>query len=136
MNKTTLAMAACAAVLFGAIAWVAFAPSGPGSFKERVDSVASSLRCPVCESLSVKDSTSDVAQEMRGRIEEGMRAGRSADEIKASFVEAYGESVLLTPEPRGVNLVAWVVPVLSLLGGGALAIYVVRRWTTTAGSGA
>ena len=129
MNKTKVAIACCALAIVGAVLWIALKPSGPATFKERVDAVASSLRCPVCESLSVKDSTADVAQEMRARIEEGMRSGRSSEEIKASFVEAYGESVLLAPEPRGINLIAWVVPAFTLLGGAVLAVVIVRRWT-------
>lgn len=129
MNRFTLAIGACALALIATVLWVLFVPSKQPPFKDRVDAVASTLRCPVCESLSVKDSTADVAQEMRAQIEVGMRAGRTPEEIKASFVEAYGESVLLSPEPRGINLFAWLVPVAALSGGGALAIVIIRRWT-------
>lgn len=136
MSKVSVAIAGFVVALLAALLWVALVPTQPPSFKERVDAVASSLRCPVCESLSVRDSTADVAQEMRARIEAGMRAGRSPEEIKASFVESYGESVLLAPKPEGVNLLAWLVPVASLLGGGAFAVTLVRRWTSMTGSGA
>lgn len=129
MSKVSGAIVAFTVTLVAGLAWAGIARSEPPSFKERVDAVASSLRCPVCESLSVKDSTADVAQEMRAQIEIGMRAGQSPDEIKASFVDAYGESVLLAPEPEGVNLVAWLVPVVSLLGGSALAVTLIKRWT-------
>lgn len=133
MSKTNVLMACCVAVIAAAVGWALVRPQEPPSFKARVDAVASTLRCPVCESLSVKDSTSDVAQEMRARIEAGMRAGRSPEEIERSFVAAYGESVRLAPEPKGVNLIAWVVPVIALLGGGAIAVSVVRRWARAGG---
>ncbi|MGH2807625.1 MAG: cytochrome c-type biogenesis protein [Actinomycetota bacterium] len=125
----TVALALCIAGVASAAIWLSIAPNEAPRFDQRVDAVASELRCPVCESLSVKDSTSDVAGEMRARIAAGLRSGRSPEEIKAAFVESYGESVLLRPEPRGINLLAWAVPVVTLLGGGALAVFVVRNWT-------
>ena len=37
--------------------------------------------------------------------------------------------ILLSPPPHGFNLLAYVVPVLIVLGGGALIALAVRRWT-------
>ncbi|HEV2756534.1 MAG TPA: cytochrome c-type biogenesis protein CcmH [Actinomycetota bacterium] len=136
MSKTAALLLVCLVAAAAAVTFVVADPRGPATFDERVDRIASTLRCPVCESLSVKDSTADVAMEMRDRIAEDLRAGRSPEEIKAGFVRAYGETVLLTPEPRGINLIAWLVPVVALVGGGAAAAALVRRWSAPEGSAA
>ena len=128
MSKFTLALSACLIAILGVTGLVLVNPQQATTRPQRVDRIAASLRCPVCESLSVKESTSDVAGEMRARIARQVRAGRSDDDIKDAFVESYGESVLLSPERRGINLVAWVVPVIALLGGGAMTASLLRRW--------
>lgn len=91
--------------------------------------IASRLRCVVCQGLSVEDSPSELAQEMKNLVREQLRQGRSEEEIMAYFVGRYGEFVLLEPEPRGFNLVVYLLPVLALLGGGFFLFRAVRGWT-------
>lgn len=101
---------------------------GPGSIEERVDEVASGLRCPVCQSLSVADSSSQVAVEMRAEIARDLRAGKTPDEIRAEFVDAYGAWVLLEPPRSGIDLLAWLLPLGAVLAGAGTTVLLVRRW--------
>ena len=90
--------------------------------------VASGLRCPVCQNLSVADSPSEMAREMRALILDDLKAGKRPDEIQAYFVSKYGQWILLSPTPRGFALLLWVLPALgALLGLGGTA-WVLRRW--------
>ena len=86
------------------------------------------LRCPVCQNLSVGDSPSELANEMRGLIREQLQQGKTRAEVLEYFVDRYGEWILLAPPKRGFNLVVWVLPFV-LIPVGALAVYLgARRW--------
>ena len=95
----------------------------------RTSAVAGQLRCPVCQGLSIQDSPSELAQSMRSVVREQLASGRSPDEVKAYFVSKYGEWILLAPKPSGFNILAYALPVLLLLAGGAGIAIAVRRWT-------
>lgn len=91
--------------------------------------LAQELRCPVCQGLSLQDSPAELSQEMRAIIREQLVAGKTVPEVKAYFVEKYGEWVLLEPKASGFNLTVYVLPVLMLLGGAVFLYSVARKWT-------
>lgn len=97
--------------------------------ERRVAALGAQLRCPVCQNLSVKDSSSEVAASFRARIRELVRAGRSDEEIKAFFVARYGEWILLSPPKRGIGLAVWLGPALAIGLGLAAALVAIVRWT-------
>jgi cytochrome c-type biogenesis protein CcmH/NrfF len=124
------AVALGAAVLVAAVALVVVAvrgPSRPPTVSERVRSVAEELRCPECQNLSVADSPSGIAQEMRQEIARRLRLGQTAGQIDDFFVARYGRWILLTPDAGGIGLLAWLAPALAVAVGGGLAWTVLRR---------
>jgi cytochrome c-type biogenesis protein CcmH len=94
--------------------------------------LASELRCPVCQGNSIQDSPSELAQQMRDLIRDQLRAGKSPDEVRAYFVDKYGEWILLAPKAQGFNLVVYVIPFAAILVGGFVVWRTVRRWTANA----
>lgn len=110
--------------------------AGDSALEAKVRSVASQLRCPVCQGLSLQDSPSELSQEMRDLVREQLRAGKSPDEVKQYFVGRYGEWILLDPQAHGFNWVVYLLPVGVLVVGGAGLAIAVRRWTTRAPSDA
>jgi cytochrome c-type biogenesis protein CcmH len=123
-------LAAAGLLVAAALAVTLLAGTGPPTVRERAEEVAASLACPVCQNLSVADSTSRVAGEMRRSIEAQLRQGRTPDEIRARFVASYGEWILLSPPARGTGLLVWVLPAAVIAGGAALAVSALRRWTS------
>jgi cytochrome c-type biogenesis protein CcmH len=94
--------------------------------------VAAQLRCPVCQGLSLADSPSELALEMKDVVRTQLAAGRTPDEVKGYFVAKYGEWVLLEPPRRGVNLLAYMLPAIAV-GAGLIVIWLaLRKWTTGA----
>jgi cytochrome c-type biogenesis protein CcmH len=91
--------------------------------------ISSQLRCVVCQGLSLQDSPSQLAQEMRAIVREKLVEGMTPAEVRAYFVERYGEWVLLEPEPKGFNLLVYFMPVAMLVGGAVFVFFTARSWT-------
>ena len=100
--------------------------------EEEVLDVAAQLRCPVCQNLSVADSPSEMAKEMRGLIRERLERGETREEVMAYFVGKYGEWILLSPRATGFNLLIWILPFAAILAGLVGVILVIRRWSARA----
>lgn len=115
-------------VLASTVAQAPAAAEGP-ELDRQVHEIASSLRCPVCYGLSVEDSPSALARDMKETMRDMLAAGRSPDEVRAYFVSRYGEWILLKPKARGFNLVVWLLPVATVLAGVAVIWVAVRKWT-------
>lgn len=96
--------------------------------EELATATASQLRCVVCQNLSVADSPSEMARQMRDVIRERLSQGETPQQVIAYFVDRYGEWVLLAPPPRGFNLVLWLLPFAGLVGGLGLVLRVAHRW--------
>jgi cytochrome c-type biogenesis protein CcmH/NrfF/cytochrome c-type biogenesis protein CcmH/NrfG len=98
---------------------------------EQTQNIAKELRCVVCQNLSVADSPSEMAQQMRGVVREQLQAGKTPQEIKDFFVSKYGDWVLLAPKTQGFSLLVWLLPFVVLVVGIALALWLVCRWSAT-----
>ena len=97
----------------------------------QVMAISAELRCPVCQGLSLADSPSELSQEMRAVVRSLLEEGKTPAEVKAYFVSKYGEWILLEPEPTGFNMAVYVLPIAGLLGGAALILILVKRWTAS-----
>jgi cytochrome c-type biogenesis protein CcmH/NrfF len=119
-----LVVAVAVAVAVGAL-WTS--RGGSSTLASRTDSIASQLRCPTCQELSVAQSDSQMALSMRAEIRSQLRHGRSSDEIRSWFVARYGKQVLLDPGTDGVALLLWVVPAAALVAGLTSIVLLHRR---------
>jgi cytochrome c-type biogenesis protein CcmH len=131
-----LRLVACGALMAVSVAraQTGTPPAAPNDsvLEARTSAVAGQLRCPVCQGLSIQDSPSELAQQMRSLVRDQLAQGRGPDEVKAYFVSKYGEWILLAPKARGFNLLAYAVPILVVVGGGVVIALAVRRWTSGA----
>jgi cytochrome c-type biogenesis protein CcmH len=97
--------------------------------EDTVHDVAAQLRCVVCQSLSVADSPSEIAHQMKDIIRERLAAGETPEQVRAYFVEKYGTWILLAPPRQGFNLLVWVVPFVAIALGLVLVFVLLRRWS-------
>lgn len=96
--------------------------------EDQTRAISTELRCVVCQNLSIADSPSEMAQQMRAVVREQLQAGKSPQEIKDFFVTKYGGWVLLKPATQGFSLLVWVVPFVALILGLALGGFFIWRW--------
>ena len=97
--------------------------------EEEVREIAAHLRCVVCQNLSVADSPSETASQMRQLVRERLASGENREQVLAYFVSKYGEWILLSPPRRGFNLLVWGLPFAGLLAGFVAVALVLRRWS-------
>lgn len=95
----------------------------------RTKSIASQLRCPVCQGLSLQDSQSELSMQMKSVISDRIRSGQTDQQVLDYFMAKYGEWILLEPPARGFNLAVYLVPLVVLLGGMGVLYVSVRKWT-------
>ncbi len=115
-------------VLILCVVWLwSPSPAIAVTIDEQTHLVAAELRCPVCQNLSVGDSPSEMANQMRDLIREKLKNGESPDQVRAYFVSRYGEWILLAPKRQGFNWVAWLLPFCVILAGAGAIGWVVRR---------
>src|SRR6185369_14564317 len=81
---------------------------GGAELDARTQDVAALLRCPVCQGLSVADSPSSAAQNMKHQVRDLLAAGYDGPQVLAYFEQSYGEFVRLQPPLRGLNWIVWL----------------------------
>jgi cytochrome c-type biogenesis protein CcmH len=99
-------------------------PEPDPSAARRVEELSAELRCPDCQGLSVADSPTRSAQEIRRQVAELVGDGATDAEVRDHFVARYGEWVLLAPS----SPLPWLVPIVVLVAGVAgLWVWLARR---------
>jgi len=106
-------------------------PLSGAALEQKTYEVASLLRCPVCQGMSVADSPSTVALDMKRQVRELLERGYTQEQILSYFEESYGQFVLLEPKFRGVNALVWILPILALIIGAIVAITAAKRLSAT-----
>ena len=116
--------AGCLLSLLALGAVLALGTGAPATDAERADALARELRCPDCQGLSVADSPTRSAQEIRRQIDELVAGGATDGEVREHFVARYGEWIRLFPSA----LAYWLVPFAVVVAGAAvLAAWLSQR---------
>lgn len=83
----------------------------------RTEEVASKIRCPQCQGLSIADSSAKTARAMKAELQELLAAGYTAEQAMTYFEKSYGEFIRLEPKVEGFNWFVYVAPAVALLIG-------------------
>jgi cytochrome c-type biogenesis protein CcmH len=114
------------------LALVASLAAGAGAARpvseEAVTRIASQLRCVVCQNLSVADSPSEMARQMRDVIRERLAQGESEEQVFRYFEARYGEWIRLSPS----SWLIWVLPFAGLFVGLGVVLLITLRWSRRA----
>ncbi|MEZ4705490.1 MAG: cytochrome c-type biogenesis protein [Bdellovibrionota bacterium] len=88
------------------------------TLEQQQKTLESKLMAPCCWGGTLDQHFSSLAQEMKVEIHDRLSQGQSPQQILDHFEREYGERVLSTPTSRGVNVFAWIIPIVVLFGGG------------------
>ena len=102
-------------------------PIAGAQLDRRTNEVGSLVRCPVCQGMSVADSPSEMAVNMKAQVRELLARGYTEEQILEYFERSYGQFVLLRPKFEGVTAAIWVIPILALLAGTALTFLSLKK---------
>ncbi|MEP6909882.1 MAG: cytochrome c-type biogenesis protein [Actinomycetota bacterium] len=86
------------------------------------------VMCPVCNT-TLDQSSSPAAQQIKTFISQQIAAGDSKSEIKDKLVAEYGPQILAAPPKKGFNLLAWLLPIVGVLGGALVLAGLAWRWS-------
>jgi cytochrome c-type biogenesis protein CcmH len=102
--------------------------SKPMTRAQRVQAIASGIKCPSCEDLSVANSNAQTAITVRNAIAAQVAAGRTDTQIDDYLIARYGSSIVLTPPKSGWSLLVWLLPLAAgVVALGGLVLFLVRR---------
>ena len=110
-------------LLVSGLAAPAGRPIAGALLEQRTNEVSALLRCPVCQGMSVADSPSTVALDMKQQVREMLAQGYTEQQILDYFEHSYGQFVLLKPKTP----VVWILPILALLIGAAVVFAKLRK---------
>jgi len=119
------------AVLAAIWSYVMIATPPQKTLDQKVQDVASQLKCPVCQDESVADSPSLIAQQMRAVIRQRLQAGESEQQVIDYFVSRYGQQILWSPPWQGFSMLAYLVPFGLFTGGCILLFFILRDWSAS-----
>ena len=119
MKRSLLAIVVSLSVLLllSGVASAADEPLSPEAL-----SIANALNCPVCTGESVRDSSSQLAHDIRELIQHQLDQGMTRQQIMDYFVNAYGITILRQPPKHGFSLALWWIPIAALLAGAAILL--------------
>ncbi len=95
--------------------------------RDRFHTLTTELRCPKCQNQNIADSNAPIAQDLRAKIHTMIGEQRSDQEIVDYMIARYGDFVLYQPRMNSTTYILWFGPILLLLLGIAIVIFISRR---------
>lgn len=74
------------------------------------------LRCPMCQNQNIADSDAMIAKDLRRKVYQLLKQGKSRAEVVEYMKERYGDFVSYKPPVTPATLWLWILPVLFVLG--------------------
>ena len=105
------------------------APAAASEQHPTLNELENQIMCPVCVGETLAQSDSPAAAQVKRHIQARITAGDTRSQIKRELVSIYGTRILAAPPRHGFDLLAWVLPLVLILGGAAGMGVLVWRWS-------
>ena len=87
------------------------------------------LRCPKCQNNTISDSNAELAQDLRQKVYEMTKEGKSKQEIVDYMIARYGNFVTYNPPLTLATSILWLGPISVIVIGFSLIVLRSRRRT-------
>jgi cytochrome c-type biogenesis protein CcmH/NrfF len=111
----------------------ALAPPSLAKPRDPAHAITSDLICPCSCGEVLSGCTCETGKSMQATVANGIKAGKSKDQIVGALVSQYGEVIRGAPKPEGFNLIVWIAPFAATLAGFAIAFWILTRWVRRRG---
>jgi cytochrome c-type biogenesis protein CcmH len=105
------------------------APAAASESHPTQGELESELMCPICAGETLAQSDSPPAVRIKAYIAQRIVAGDTKSEIKDKLVVQWGQRILAAPPRHGFSLLAWVLPLVGVVGGAGILGILAWRWT-------
>ncbi len=105
------------------------APDTDEALEEEAQAIDRMIMCPVCPAETIDQAQVEISFQMRAVVREMLAEGRPREEILDYFVDRYGPDILAAPPKSGVNLLAWILPIVGVAAGLGGVFLVIRAMT-------
>ncbi len=92
--------------------------------------LSNTLRCPKCQNNSIADSNAALAQDLRQKVYEMTKQGKSKDEIVDYMIARYGNFVTYNPPLTASTAILWIAPFSVLIVGFIVIVVRTKRKKT------
>jgi len=92
--------------------------------EERAQDLFKEIRCLVCQSQTIHESNSELAEDLKQLIRKQISDGKTDENIKLFLVDKYGDWILMTPPFNQYTYFLWISPIIVLILG---LFFIVRK---------
>ncbi|WGV99484.1 cytochrome c-type biogenesis protein CcmH [Vibrio sp. YMD68] len=122
MKKLILAFFAVFAISMGASAAIDIYEFDTLEQELQFKDLSHTLRCPKCQNNTISDSNAELAQDLRQKVYEMTKEGKSKSEIVDYMIARYGNFVTYNPPLTLATSILWGGPFIIIVIGFGLII--------------
>ena len=89
--------------------------------------IGQNIRCLVCQTQSIDDSSSQLAKDLRVLIKEKIETGFTDKQIYDYLSKRYGDYILLNPPLKINTILLWFLPFIILIFGLFLVMNILKK---------
>ncbi|PMH41009.1 cystathionine gamma-synthase [Vibrio sp. 10N.286.49.B3] len=127
MKKWLLALLCCSAFSLATHAAIEIHTFDNTEQELQFQELNKTLRCPKCQNNTIGDSNAELAQDLRQKVYEMTKEGKSKSEIIDYMIARYGNFVTYNPPLTPATAILWFGPIGVIVFGFSLIILRSRR---------
>jgi cytochrome c-type biogenesis protein CcmH len=122
MKKWLVALASSFVVAFAVNATIEIHEFDSLEQENQFKELSHTLRCPKCQNNTIGDSNAELAQDLRQKVYEMTKEGKSKQEIVDYMIARYGNFVTYNPPLTLATSILWLGPLFVIVFGFGLIV--------------